>query len=244
MNQLLRDFVTDTLEAWGAQGSELAPGVYRYELPDGSTGLAAWYLGRPSGELLLTFDAERWEEGARIECVSANAPLVRRMQQYAEGRGVWAVATIDGADITGQEVGPLFYPYLLARFHACYRGVSTYDERKWLGVSLATGSLVRVAGNPFAAPNLIEGPPAIARRGPETLNPYDALQTLVDAWERDVSVRARRFASEADDAYRAEVEDAAHVLDGNDLVARMTMLGARYAPAVEIQLESALLLWR
>lgn len=241
MTPQLQRFVFDTLSEWGAARAELAPNVYRIQLPEGAGGQAAWYLARPTGELLLTFDLQRWEEGARLECLTPVSPLVRRLQMYAEAKGVYAIATLRPASTDGNKK---YNAFLLCRFSDRCSSFRVVEERRWLAANLTTGAAVKVAGDPLDADGVVEGEPIEALRIPPKVAPEAALRKLVGLWEQQVSQRAKTFVNESESAYMAEAEEAMRVLDGDELDERMEMLGQRYAPVVESHLEAAILLWR
>jgi hypothetical protein len=244
VTQLLQQFVFDTLREWGASSAELAPGVWRFQLPEGDGGLAAWYLGRPKGELLVTFDLSRWEEGARLECLTPVSPLVRRLQQYAEGRGVYAIATVQADPILLKRGLYRYQPFLLCRFSGRYSSYRAIEERHWLSLSLTSGALVKVSGDPLALEGISQGEPEPDQRVEQKIDTVTALDKLIEIWEAQVSQRARTLVNESEAAYQAEVEEAMRVLSGADLAARIEMLAQRYAPVAESHLEAALLLWR
>jgi len=244
MMDQLQEFVFGCMDAWGATATELSAGVWRIELPEGADGLAAWYLGRPTGELLITFDLDRWEEGARLECLTLNSPLVRRLQQYAEGRGAFATITVSRTASSNGTGTHRYQPYLLCRFAARYQSVNVVEERRWLGMNLTTGSTVKVTGDPMSAAGLVEGEPSEEVRSEVSVATSDAVSKLVMLWENEVANRGQALATEAELAYRTESEEAMQVLDGDELVERLEILGQRYAPVAESFLESAVLLWR
>lgn len=241
MKQELREFVRDALLEWGAQSEDLSDCVASYRLPDGEAGVAAWYLGRPSGELLLAYDGASWP-GA--ECVTSMSPLVRRLEDYAISQGSWAIVTLYQPGTGPDDYVPILCPHLAARFCARYFGANVHEERRWLGISLATGTLSRGPMHPLSEHDLTPGPPLELRRADAVLNPFDGLHRLAEVWEREVAMRSRRIAADADAAYQAEVEEAARVLEGHQLAERMNLLAGRYAPSVEMQLEAGLVIWR
>ncbi|HEY3330104.1 MAG TPA: hypothetical protein VGK19_08810 [Capsulimonadaceae bacterium] len=243
MNKQLEEFTFGCMEAWGAVATELTGGVWRIQLPEGEGGLAAWYLGRPTGEILVTFDLARWEEGARLECLTVQSPLVRRLQQYAEARGAYAVITVPAAHKPGG-TKHRYQPYLLCRFASRYRSVNVVEERRWMGMNLATGATVKVTGDPMSAAGLVEGEPDIDVRVEPVVSGVEAVTKLVGIWEAEVASRAQALATEAELLYRTESEEAMQVLEGDELAERLEILGERYAPVAESFLEAAALLWR
>ena len=244
MMDQLQEFVFGCMDAWGATATELSAGVWRIELPEGADGLAAWYLGRPTGELLITFDLDRWEEGARLECLTLNSPLVRRLQQYAEGRGAFATITVSRTASSNGTGTHRYQPYLLCRFAARYQSVNVVEERRWLGMSLARGASVKIAGDPLSGADIFEGAPEPSLCMPIETTELEALVALTAQWEEQTFARAREFAAEAEEKYEAEADEAASLLKGRELEDRLRMLVALYEPTVETALEAAVRLWR
>jgi hypothetical protein len=133
---------------------------------------------------------------------------------------------------------------LICRFAGRYQSVNVVEERRWLGINLATGATVKVSGDPMSAPGIAEGEPAPERRTEPVIAPVDAVTKLIGLWESEVLARAQALATEAELAYRTESDEAMQVLEGDDLIERLEILGQRYAPVAESYLESAIQLWR
>lgn len=241
MRETLQQFTFGVFDVWEATRTEISRDVWRIDLPGEEEGHAAWFLGRPTGSLLVTFDLDRWEEGTRLECLTLASPLVRRLQQFTEARGVLATVTVQPPDGGGRK----FDPYLMARFSGRISGDRVVEERAWLGYNRATGNLVRVSGDPFQAPGLREGEPAEdAERAGVVVEERAALEGLVAAWEDVMSQRQAEFERDARARYEQEAREAATVLTGPTLDNRFKTLGERYALTIETHIEAALRLWR
>ena len=189
MTDTLQQFVFDTLDVWEAGRTEISPGVWKVDLPGGEEGHAAWFLGRSTGSLMITFDLDRWEEGTRLECLTLASPLVRRLQQYAEARGCFATVTVTPP---GSKMGR----YEPSPDGALFNGASCRSDRvveqhSWIGFNRVTGALVRVTGDPLHAPGLHEGEPPESDRVPPTIGEREALESLVVAWEDIMRSTAR-----------------------------------------------------
>lgn len=234
----LEDFVFHTFNAWEAGMEQIAPDVWCVSLPEGEGGLAARYLGRSTGEVLITFDLARWDEGARLECLTLSSPLVRRLMDYAEGRGSIATATLASSN-----PNTAYCPYLLARFSARYQSDLVVEERTWLALNQSTGSFAHVHGSPFDRTDLVEGPPD----GPlitAICSEERALSALAVSWQEEVEARAKALHSEAEQRYHAEARQLCLVCHDPERSDRLAALAERYAHSVEIRLEAVLRLWR
>lgn len=234
----LENFVFGTLDAWEAGLEQIVPDVWSVSLPGGEEGIAARYLGRSTGEVLITFDLGRWDEGARLECLTLSSPLVRRLMDYAEGRGSVATAML-GAD----DSNTAYCPYLLGRFSARYQSDQVIEDRAWLAINCSTGSFARVHGSPFDRQDLAEGEPTGARV-PAICSEERALGALAASWQEEVEDRAQALQAEAEQRYKAEARELCAVCREPERSARLHALAERYTLSVEIRLEAVLRLWR
>jgi hypothetical protein len=234
----LEDFVFRTLNAWEAQMEQIVPDVWSVRLPDGEGGIAARYLGRSTGELLITFDLARWDEGARLECLNLSSPLVRRLIDYAEGRGCVATAML-----ASDHPNTAYCPYLLARLSARYQCDQVLEERSWLAINRSTGSFARVHGSPFDRQDLQEGEPD-GPRIESICSEERALAALVASWQEEVQARSDARQAEIELRYQAEAKQLCLVCQEPERSERLGALAERYALSVEIRLDAVLRLWR
>jgi len=240
MNDALQKFTLDVFDAWGAVRTEMNPGVWKVDLPGGEEGQAAWFLGRPTGSLMITFDLHRWEEGTRLECLNLASPLVRRLQQYAEARGCLASVTVEPTSAGSHR----YEPYLMARFSSRLASDRVVEEHSWIGYNLTSGKLLRVTGNPFLAPGLREGEPMAEQKSEAKVEERDALEALVASWEEIMATRKAEFERESRMRYEEEASEAQRVLTGADLQDRFKVLADRFALTAETHIEAVLRLWR
>ncbi len=232
----LTGFVNGALDALGSSRSELAKGsgVYRaaFEQPE-TAALMARFLGRDQSDILYTFDLARWEEGTKLECLSALSPLVERLGAYACGLGRVAHAHIP---CSGE-----YSPVLAARFSAKFVCDTVKRRSRWLGARIGSEEQVKIRGSALDNPSLVEGIPDGALVDPQAS--IAALKRLADIWNRDVAKEALKIQSDLETRYKTEADDIVRSRKGDASERALRLLMDRLRLKVDSRLDIAVVVW-